>query len=227
MRNRLRILLLAVIVIGIMLFWYYDAFDYISIERIGEFKGFISDFGIWGPIVYMIAYIVATVFFLPGVPITLLAGIAFGPIMGTLWVSIASTIGASLAFLVGRYTGRAFIVDKFSGSDIFQKLDEGVRNQGWKMVAVTRLVPLFPFNAQNYVYGLTDIPFRTYVLVSWLCMLPGTIAYVFLAGAIIGGEGDAARTITYIGIGAALLILLSLVSKRLGRKAGMEEDNNA
>ena len=227
MKNRLRILLLAGIVIGIFLFWYFDAFSYISVERIGDLKELISSFGIWAPIVYVVAYIIATVFFLPGVPITLLAGIVFGPVMGSIWVSIASTIGASLAFLVGRYTGREFIVNRFSDSDIFQRLDKGVKDQGWKMVAITRLVPLFPFNAQNYVYGLTDIPFRTYVVVSWLCMMPGTVAYVFLAGAIVGGEGDAASTITYIGIGVALLIILSIVSRRLGRNVSVEEEDNA
>lgn len=95
------------------------------------------------------------------------------------------------------------------------------------MIAITRLIPLFPFNAQNYVYGLTYVPLKIYVFVSWLCMLPGTIAYVFLAGAIIGGEGDSAKTVTYIGIGVAILILLSLLSKRiLGNGSKKNEEEN-
>lgn len=223
-KTKLGILVLFIITIG--LFWYFGLFDYISISRISDLSDLINDFGILAPLIFMVAYIVATVFFLPGVPLTLLAGIVFGPIFGSIWVSIASTIGASLAFIVSRYIGRSFIVDKFGDSDLFQKLDQGVKNQGWKMVAITRLVPLFPFNAQNYVYGLTDIPFTTYVLVSWLTMLPGTIAYVFLAGAIIGGEGSAAKTITYIGIGLGLLIGLSAISKSITRKQASEKEES-
>jgi len=86
------------------------------------------------------------------------------------------------------------------------------------MVAITRLVPIFPFSAQNYIYGLTDVDFKSYILVSWLCMLPATIAYVFLAGSIIAGEGNFTTTISYIGVAIALLILLSLVSKNILKK---------
>lgn len=206
----------------IILLWVFDAFQYISIERLSELKEWISGFGIWAPLVYILLYVISTIFFLPGLPITLLAGIVFGPVAGSIYVSIASTIGASIAFLIGRYTGRDWIVGKFGASDLFKKMDSGVKEQGWKMVAITRLVPLFPFNAQNYIYGLTDIPFKTYVFVSWLCMLPATVAYVFLAGAIVGGEGSAAKTISYVGIGIALLILLSLIGKRLKGTAGSE-----
>lgn len=222
MKKYLKLIVLVLIAVTIALLWVFDAFQYISIDRLSELKSWINGFGFWAPLVYIVLYILATVFFLPGLPITLLSGIVFGPVAGSLYVSIASTIGASLAFLIGRYTGRDWIVGKFGASDLFKKMDSGVKEQGWKMVAITRLVPLFPFNAQNYIYGLTDIPFKTYVFVSWLCMLPATIAYVFLAGAIVGGEGDVAKTVTYVGIGIALLILLSLVAKRL--KGGTESE---
>lgn len=224
MKNRLKPLVLALILITIFVLWRVGAFSYISVERIEELKALVDDFGMLAPMVFILAYILATVFFLPGVPLTLLGGVVFGPVMGTIWVSIASTVGATLAFLLGRYTGREFIVNKFSNSDIFNKLDNGVKNQGWKMIAITRLIPLVPFNAQNYVYGLTDIPLKTYALVSWIFMLPGTVAYVFLAGAIIGGEGDVAKTFTYIGIGVAILIALSIISKKYLSKGDKDSD---
>ena len=213
------------IMVVIALLWYFDAFQYFQIQRIQEFKVFLGKFGIISPLIFILIYILATVFFLPGLPLSLLAGVLFGPILGTVWVSIASTVGATLAFLVARYSGRQFIVDKFSKSDLFIKLDQGVKKQGWKMVAITRLVPLFPFNAQNYAYGLTSVPLKTYVFVSFLCMLPGTIAYLFLAGAIIGGEGDVGKTITYIGIGIGLLVALSFISKMLMKKNSIKKDN--
>lgn len=224
MKNRLKPLVLALILITIFVLWRVGAFSYISVERIEELKALVDDFGMLAPMVFILAYILATVFFLPGVPLTLLGGVVFGPVMGTIWVSIASTVGATLAFLLGRYTGREFIVNKFSDSDIFNKLDNGVKNQEWKMIAITRLIPLVPFNAQNYVYGLTDIPLKTYTLVSWIFMLPGTVAYVFLAGAIIGGEGDVAKTFTYIGIGVAILISLSIIGKKYLSKGDKDSD---
>ena len=224
MNNKIRLTIIALIATVIFVLWRIGAFSYISVERIEELKELIDGFGLIAPVVFVLAYILATVFFLPGVPLTLLGGIVFGPIWGTVWVSISSTVGATLAFLVGRYIGRDWIVSKFSNSDIFNRLDTGVKNQGWKMIAITRLIPLVPFNAQNYVYGLTDIPLKTYTLVSWIFMLPGTVAYVFLAGAIIGGEGDIAKTVTYIGIGLAILIALSIVSKKYMIRGGKKSD---
>jgi len=222
-KNKKRLLLLFGIILVITILWIFDVFQYLKVERMNELVQFIKGFGILAPIVFILLYIMATVFFLPGLPLTLLSGVVFGPILGSICVSIGSTTGATLAFLVGRYTGRAFVVERFSKSDLFRRLDKGVNKQGWKMVAITRLVPLFPFNAQNYAYGLTNVPLRIYVLVSFLCMLPATFAYTFLAGAIIGGEGNATKTITYIGIGIGLIIALSLASKVIIKKNALEE----
>lgn len=219
-----QLIILGLMTVIIILFWIFDLFKYISVDRIGDLTDLINSFGLLAPAIFIIIYIIATVFFLPGLPLTLLAGVVFGPIYGTVWVSIASTIGATLAFIISRYIGRDYIVNKFSDSNLFVKLDQGVKDQGWKMVAITRLVPIFPFNAQNYVYGLTDIPLRTYTLVSWMTMLPGTIAYVFLAGAIIGGEGSPIRTISYVGIGAGLLIALSVISKIISKKQDLRNE---
>lgn len=217
MKKNMRIILLLLLIIGVALLWYLDAFSFISVENIQQLSDFIGQFGLLAPLVFILLYVLATVLFLPGFPLTLFSGIIFGPIYGTLWVSIASTLGASLAFLIGRYMGRDFVENKLAGSQMLMKLDEGIKSEGWKMVAITRLVPIFPFNVQNYAYGLTGVSFKVYVLVSWVCMLPATLAYVFLAGAIVGGEGDGVKTVTYIGLGIATLIALSLVSKRIGK----------
>ncbi len=228
MKNRPRLLIIMALILGVILLWAFDVFQYISIDRIRELTAFINGFGWLAPVVFIMMYVAATVLFLPGLPLTLLAGIVFGPVLGTLWVSIASTTGATLAFIIGRYTGRGFIVDKFSSSELFIRLDKGIKEQGWKMVAITRLVPLFPFNAQNYVYGLTDVSLRTYAFVSWICMLPATVAYTFLAGSVIAGEGDVAKTVTYIGVGVALLIALSAIGKSITKRQKLnKEANNA
>jgi len=216
--NIKKILIIVTFALIFLLMWMFDLFQYISIDRINELSAWINSFGLLAPFVFIILYILATVLFLPGAPLTLLAGIIFGPLLGTLYVSIASTIGAVFSFMTARYMGRDFIESKLGQNDLFVKIDNGVKSQGWRMIAITRLVPIFPFNAQNYIYGLTNISLPTYTFVSWVCMLPATFAYVFLGGSIIAGEGNVATTITYIGIAMAIILLLSMVSRLIIKK---------
>jgi len=196
---------------------HFGVFDYFSKENIGKLSEWIEGFGVWGPVVYVVVYIVAVIFFIPGLAITLLAGV-FGPVKGTILVSIASTIGASLAFLIARHAMRSMVEGWASENPVFKKIDDGVDANGWRMVMFTRLVPLFPFNLQNYAYGLTRVNFLTYVLVSWIFMLPGTIAYVFASGAIIGGEGDMTKTLIYLGVAGIVFVGLSFLPGLLKRK---------
>lgn len=217
MKKKLRLLAILAIIMTIIISYQLGLFDYIALDRVTDLTDFIENFGVLAPIIFIMAYILATILFLPGLPLTVLAGIVFGPIAGTIYVSIASITGAGMAFIIARYIGRDAMIKRFSKNEVFKKIDVGVLNQGWKMVAITRLVPLFPFNVQNYIYGLTGIPFITYILVSWVCMLPATVAYVFLAGSIVGGDGSGTKTIMYLGIGVALIILLSVLAKVLDK----------
>lgn len=219
-----KLLLLILIMIAIFTLWYFDLFDFFSLEQIHKLKNWISSFGFIAPLIFILIYILATILFLPGTPLTLLAGLIFGPILGTIYVSIASTIGACFAFIIARYIGRDYIETKFRSNSMFQKIDQGVKLHDWKMIAITRLVPLFPFNAQNYIYGLTDIPLLIYAFVSWLCMLPATFAYVSLAGSILAGDGNITTIITYISIAIALIIALSIVSKYIMKKHHIEKE---
>ena len=100
----------------------------------------------------------------------------------------------------------------------FGRIDDGVEAYGWRMVMITRLVPLFPFNVQNYAYGLTKVRFRTYVLVSWICMLPATVAYVAASGSIVSGEGNAGKTLGYVTVAAVAFVCLSLIPRLVKRK---------
>ena len=222
--NNKKVILVIILISVFLVFYVFDLFHYISIENVTSISEQINKYGLLAPIIFILLYILATVFFLPGVPLTLLAGILFGPFWGTVYVSIASTIGALLSFVIARYLGRELIVKKFKNNNLFMKLDNGVKSNGWKMVVITRLVPIFPYNAQNYVYGLTDIPLTTYGFFSWLCMLPGTFAYVALAGAIIAGQNDLLKTFTYIAIAIALLILLSIISKYIMTHHNINEE---
>jgi len=163
-------------------------------ELLKKLLSWIADLGTWGPLIYIVIYILACVFFIPGSILTLGAGVLFGVIKGSIIVSIASTLGATCAFLVGRHIARAWVSKKIQANPKFQALDEAVAREGWKIVGLTRLSPVFPFNLLNYAYGLTRVSLRDYFLASWVGMLPGGIMYVYigsLAGEIakIGGEG--------------------------------------
>ncbi len=156
-------------------------------EKLTDLRAWIGGLGSWGPLVFVLIYIIAVVLALPGSAITIAGAALFGSVWGVVLASIASTIGASIGFLISRYLARDFIVRKFSQNEKFKKLDHLTKEHGAIIVAITRLVPLFPFNFLNYGFGLTGVRFWTYVFWSWLCMLPGTVLYVVGTDAIISG----------------------------------------
>lgn len=214
------IVVVIAVIIGLMK--YFGLFEYISLENMQNLKTWINGYGMLGPIIYIVLYIVACIFFLPGLPIAVLAGLAFEPIMGALWASIGATLGASAAFLVARYAARGMVEGWVKKNEKLKKIDEGVEKQGWRMLMLTRLVPIFPFNVQNYVYGLTNIKLLTYVVVSFICMIPGAVAFTFMGGSIVSGDGNIGKTLMYLGIGAVFFIVISLLPGWLKKKKGVE-----
>jgi len=156
-------------------------------ERLGALRDWINSLGAWGPVVFVFLYAAAAVVAIPGSILTVGAGALFGTFLGVILVSIASTLGASLAFLAARYFARDAVARWLSGNEKFRQIDQMTAKRGAIIVGLTRLVPLFPYDLLNYAFGLTNIPFRTYVFWSWLCMLPGTVLYVAGADAIFTG----------------------------------------
>ena len=140
--------------------------------------------GFWAPVFVVGFYIVACVLFLPGSLLTLGAGVLFGVVVGTITVSIGSTVGACAAFLVGRTIARDWIASKVARNEKFGAIDRAVGAQGLKIVLLTRLSPVFPFNLLNYAFGLTKIPFWQYALGSWVGMLPATVMYVYFGAGL-------------------------------------------
>jgi uncharacterized membrane protein YdjX (TVP38/TMEM64 family)/Fe-S oxidoreductase len=167
----------------------------------------IGSYGSLAPIIYMLVYAIAPVFFLPGLPITIVGGILFGPLWGVVYTITGSTAGACMAFIVSRYLAREWIEDKLK-SPRWRRLDEGVEKHGWKVVAFTRLIPLFPFNLLNYAFGLTKIGFKQYTITTFLCMLPACIAFIVFSSSLL----DLIRgriSLTFV-IGLVLVVLVSL-----------------
>jgi len=201
-----------------------DLGDLIRLENIARLRQGIEGYGALAPAVYIAGYIVAVIFFVPGLPITVLGGVAFGPLWGTLYVWIAATVGAGLAFLAARYGVRGTVERWVAGSPRLRKMDGQVAAHGWRIVMLTRLVPLFPFNLQNYAYGLTRIGFWTYAVTSSICMLPGTAAFTFAGGALTDGRGDVRRTLAYLAIAGVLLVLTSLIPRWLQGRSRLVGD---
>ena len=207
-----------VLAVGYLILKHYGITDSVRLENVLKIKTWVGSFGAIAPLIYIGLYLISTVFFLPGTPVTVLAGIAFGPVWGIFYASIASIISVSFAFLIARYAARGLVESWVTNNTQFRKIDAQVEQQGWRILMFTRLVPLFPFNLQNYAYGLTSIRFSTYLLVSAIFMLPGTTVLVQLGGAFVSGEGDVVKTMFYLGIAGCLFLLLSLVPKFLRKR---------
>lgn len=185
-------------------------------EWLKAFNEWVEGLGAVGLLIFIATYIMATILFLPGSILTLGAGFAFGVGWGFVVVSIGSTIGAACAFLIGRYFAREKIQQKAEDYPKFAAIDRAIGKEGWKIVGLLRLSPLFPFNVQNYLYGLTAIKFWPYVLASWIGMMPGTLLYVYLGAAgragVEAAAGEGGRSPMEIGMFVVGLIATAAVS---------------
>lgn len=213
------LLFILAIVGAIVVLQYSGLARFATRENVEKISAFVQSTGAWGPAVYILFCIVSSLLFCPGIPLLLLA-VPFGALRGTIYAEIGLTLGSSASFLLARYTLRSFIERYAKRNSMFRKIDEGVKREGWRMVMFTRLVPVFPYNIQNFAYGLTGIPLWIFAIVSGICMLPAVAAYVFAGGALISGQGDARKTLGYLAIGGVLFVLLSflpgLIRKRFG-----------
>ena len=168
----------------------------------------VASLGPLAPLAFILLYTVAPALFLPGLPLTIAGGILFGPVWGVVYSITGATFGASLAFLVSRYIARDWITTKLNGPR-WQRLDRSVATNGWKIVAFTRLVPLFPFNLLNYAFGLTPIRFFSYAVTSFICMLPACIAFIVFSSSLMDLlKGNISPAFI---IGLLLIILVSLI----------------
>jgi uncharacterized membrane protein YdjX (TVP38/TMEM64 family) len=181
-------------------------------DHLGDLRDWIKSLGALGALVFILIYVVAVVAALPAAPVSVAAAALFGSVWGVILINIGATLGAALAFLVGRYFAREAVVSWLGKNEKFRRLDELTEEHGAIIVALTRLVPIFPFNLLNYGFGLTRVPFWTYVFWTWLCIIPGTVLYVVGADAVLQGvaQGKVPWTLV-LAFGVALVFLAILV----------------
>jgi len=201
---------MVLLVVGIVFAVIYR--DQLNVDLL---QGWVEEAGVAGPFVFMMIYIAGTVFFMPGSVLTLAGGALFGPVSGTFYNLTAATIGAIISFIAARYLAHDWVEKKTGG--YLKTLKQGVEGEGWKFVAFVRLVPLFPFNLLNYALGLTKIKLSHYSLATYICMLPGAVAYTYLG--YVGREamaGDEA-IIQKAMLGIALLAIVSFLPSLIGK----------
>ena len=187
----------------------------------------ISTTGLVGMLCYVLLYIVVCVLMLPGSVLTIGAGTVFGLGTGILLTSVGSTLGATAAFLVGRYLTRDWIARRIERHPRFRAIDRAVAREGWKIVGLTRLSPVFPFSLLNYAYGLTSVSLRDYFFASWIGMLPMTVLYVYVGSLLRNAttaDPSSGRVRSPLewgmyGLGLLATVVVSVYVTRLARRA--------
>lgn len=178
---------------------------------IPQFAAWVDGLGLWGPAVFVAGYAVATVAFIPGSLLTLAAGAIFGLAEGVLYVFLGAALGSASAFLLARYSLRGRVERWIAGSPRFQAVDRAIGREGWKIVVLLRLSPIFPYNLLNYALGLTKVRFVHYIVAAF-GMLPGTLLYVYY-GRVLGDVAALAGGVELErGPGDWALLILGLIA---------------
>lgn len=205
MKNKKVLLFVGIILILIILNHMFGWSSYFESDKV---VALLSEMVAENLALAILTYIVFTVIgcvvlALPGLTFAIIAGVLFGPIWGTLCCALATTIGAMIAFLAGRFFLKDSVKPMLEKNKYLKKwlLDESGKNEIFVLM-ITRLVPLFPFNLQNFAYGITEVKFSVYSVFSLIFMLPGTAMYTIGAAGLV----DAENRILYIGIAIALAI---------------------
>lgn len=220
--------LLTLVAVILFLAGFAFALRYLPIASAVEaLQSLITRLGIWGPILFALAYILAVILMLPASPLTITAGALFGLAGGFALTSVSSTLGAALTFLIARYLARERVVRWLTRSPRFAAIDRAVSAGGWRIVGLLRLSPAVPFNLQNYLYGITGIGFWPCILTSWIAMIPGTFLYVYLGhigrtGIEASAGGSRTRTPAewaLLAVGLLATLAVTVYVTRLARQA--------
>nr|WP_167817576.1 TVP38/TMEM64 family protein [Citrobacter tructae] len=178
------------------------------ITHFQHLQDLIRQSGMFGYALYILLFIVAALCLIPGSVLVIVGGILFGPVMGTLVSLFAATVASALSFLLARWLGRDLLLKYVGHTTIFQAIEKGIAQSGIDFLIFTRLVPLFPYNIQNYAYGLTTISFWSFTVISAVTTLPGLFIYTLMSHEL-ASEGI---TLTFmVKLSIAGFILFALV----------------
>ncbi len=213
-----KIIILSLIAILMIIFFQYDLATYLTLDSIKSNQALADEYYQENPLytitLYFFAYVLITALSLPGAAVmTLAGGVLFGNLTGLIVVSFASTIGATLAFLVSRFLLRKWIQEKFSSQ--LDSINKGIEKDGAFYLFTLRLIPLFPFFVINLIMGLTRMKTLTFMLVSQVGMLAGTAVYVNAGTQIAQIDSLKGILSPALILSFTLLGLFPLISKKL------------
>lgn len=170
----------------------------------------------FGYALYILLFIVAALCLIPGSVLVIVGGILFGPVMGTLVSLFAATVASALSFLLARWLGRDLLLKYVGHTTIFQAIEKGIAQSGIDFLIFTRLVPLFPYNIQNYAYGLTTISFWSFTVISAVTTLPGLFIYTLMSHEL-ASEGITLAFMVKLSIAGFILFALVQAAKAWAR----------
>ena len=216
--------------------FYFSGAKHLSLKDIAaSLDELVRSYGPWGPVIFVAAYVAATILLIPSTALSLAAGYLFGPGYGTALVSLAGTIGASLAFLISRYLAQPYAKAKLHQFPKLESIEKQVSAEGVKLVLLLRLAPLVPFTVLNYALGVTDISFVSYISATWIGKLPGVFSSVYVgstgrsidAATSAGGTDKVSFALNAVGVIASVLVTKLLADKALlnNDADGVDADN--
>jgi pyruvate/2-oxoglutarate dehydrogenase complex dihydrolipoamide dehydrogenase (E3) component/uncharacterized membrane protein YdjX (TVP38/TMEM64 family) len=201
-----------------------------------QIEGYVQSLGAIGPVVVVLAYVLCTVMFVPGSAITIGSGTLFGLSTGFIVVVVGANLGALTSFLLARSFLREKVTSWAAGNAKFRSLDQAIGEQGFKMVLLTRLSPVFPFVLLNYLLGLTAVRTPSYVLANLIGMLPATFLFVYigaaardaLAGHVDASAGFYQTLLKYVGLAAtvAVVVIVTRVARKALREAEQRQEGS-
>ncbi|PYK02649.1 MAG: hypothetical protein DME63_05880 [Verrucomicrobia bacterium] len=219
-----RLIALLVSVIALFL-----AMRFLPVQQwLKSFNDWVGQMGVVGVFIFIGVYVLATVLLAPGSILTIGAGFAFGLWKGFLAVSVGATLGASLAFLIGRFIARDKVEAIARRNETFREIDNAIGEEGAKLIFLLRLSPVIPFNLSNYFYGLTAVRFWPYALASWIGMMPGAFLYVYIgtagrAAVLAAAGGEAIKRSwqywTFLSVGLAATIAVTFWVTKIARSS--------
>ncbi|KAB3534887.1 TVP38/TMEM64 family protein [Alkaliphilus pronyensis] len=211
-------LVLIIALLLIFLIIKYKLWHLVEIQYLRKFSNDIKSLGIIGVLAYILIFSIATLFFMPSLPFILFGGITYGNVKGTIYSSIADLLSASLAFFIARYLMRNTIEKALKRKMNYYEIINGVKKEGWRILVVTRMVPIIPRWLQNYAYGLTTISFKIYALVSFICIVPVTAIWIITVNTVGKVQHDTRKLLIYLGIASIVFVTISYIPKLLYKK---------
>jgi uncharacterized membrane protein YdjX (TVP38/TMEM64 family) len=189
----------------------FELQQYLAKEHLRQL---LAAYGMWGPVVYLGLWLLATVMYMPITPLILAGGVLFGPVWGEIYVLIGATAGAVLTFLIARYLARDWVAGKLAGTRLMA-LDEKVARQGWKIVALSRIIPIFPFPLVNSAFGLTRVSLASFTVATFFGIFPVTMVYVYFSDNLFDLlQGKVSWQVILGGLLVVVIAITPLVYKR-------------